>query len=66
VVESPALFSCELSIKCVAVCNTITGSGVAERWAFFFRTKAMLPQNNDLLKGYETMGEKGGRKTEEI
>ena len=32
----------------------------------FFHTNAMLPQNNDLLKGYETMGEKGGRKTEEI
>ena len=32
----------------------------------FFRTKAIFPQNNDLLKGYETLGEKGGRKTEEI
>ena len=66
-VESPALFLCEFSIKCMAVCNAIAGSGVAGRWVYLFaHTTAIQLKDISILKGYETVGEERRSRTEEI
>ena len=55
---------CKLSlIKSKVVCNAIAGSGVAELWAYLSaHTTAMLLRNNDIIIGYDTVGEKGDRR----
>jgi hypothetical protein len=53
--------------NCAAVCYAIAGSGAAGRPACSdAHTIVILLKNFDIFKGYETVGEKGGRKAEEI